>query len=299
MGRSFRLTNEEARVLIERHEWIYAKTMSDDPHEYTLRKEWNDDALFDLLVLHIREQGYATRYHGRPYVQLDVGDYFYWTMGAPLSETILVNRKRTAGYSPEQVAGLIRGAGLRTARRHGHQILNDSTEAYDLIANDYDRLFADDTSRRENEAVFGMIGDVSRLSVLDVGCGTGIFLDYARPQEYVGIDPSSRMLEKFKERHPDYAEQVLQTALADYAATASNAFDLAVGLFGVGSYLSRDELEMLPRIARRAFIMFYGPRYTPETYRKTGIFIVSSSVQPGGIFTDVQPFGNFLVVDSQ
>ena len=106
-------TTDELRDLIEQHEWIYAKTMPENPHEYTLRQEWADDALFDAIVLHIRQHGYTARFHGRRYTQLDVGDYFYWTMDAPVEQTILINRKRTDGYSPEQVAGLIRGAGLR------------------------------------------------------------------------------------------------------------------------------------------------------------------------------------------
>ena len=87
------LTPEQCQDALESHLWIFAKTMPDNPHEYTLRKQWDDD-LFVEVVKHIRSNGYTAYFGGRPYTQLDVGDFFYWTMGAPLGETILINRKR-------------------------------------------------------------------------------------------------------------------------------------------------------------------------------------------------------------
>jgi len=100
------LTSDQVAQLIGKHEWVFAKTMADNPHEYTLRDEWADDAAFDAFVTYIREHGYAAWFGGRKYIQLDVGDFFYWTMGAPLAETILVNRKRISGYTPEEVQEL-------------------------------------------------------------------------------------------------------------------------------------------------------------------------------------------------
>lgn len=41
----------------------------------------------------IRERGEPRLFRGRTYIELDVDDHFYWTMGAPVSETTLVNRK--------------------------------------------------------------------------------------------------------------------------------------------------------------------------------------------------------------
>src|SRR5665647_923297 len=68
--------------------WIFAKTMPENPHEYTLRKLWQDDAAFVRAVEYIRQFGYRTRFRGRPYTQLNVNEHFYWTMGAPVGETI-------------------------------------------------------------------------------------------------------------------------------------------------------------------------------------------------------------------
>jgi len=74
--------------------WIFAKTMPQNPHEYTLRREWASDADFVRAVLFIRAHGYQNLFEGRPYTQLDLGGHTYWTMGAPVEETILIDRKR-------------------------------------------------------------------------------------------------------------------------------------------------------------------------------------------------------------
>ena len=87
------MTFDEVRVSLLRQEWVFAKTMPDNPHWYTLRRKWSSDDEFVEVVRFIRSEGYEHVYEGWPYVQLDVDDHFYWTMGAPIAETILINRK--------------------------------------------------------------------------------------------------------------------------------------------------------------------------------------------------------------
>ncbi len=83
--------------LLTSHEWVFAKTMPDNPHEYTLRKRWENDEDFVYAVLAIRRFGrvewWPDMERGRAYVALDLGGYHYWTMGAPVAQTILINRK--------------------------------------------------------------------------------------------------------------------------------------------------------------------------------------------------------------
>jgi hypothetical protein len=81
------------RELIAKSRWIFAKTMPQNPHYYMLRKEYASDAEFVRFVEIIRRYGYRYQYGGYWYIQLDVDEWFYWTMGAPLEETILINRK--------------------------------------------------------------------------------------------------------------------------------------------------------------------------------------------------------------
>jgi hypothetical protein len=99
---------------VERHAWRYARTMPRNPHEYTLRRD-TSGAAFDAAVRYIREHGRVEPFGGKPYKTLYSGDRKYWTMGAPLSDTILINRKLLAGG---ELADSPRG--VRTTKTEGH-----------------------------------------------------------------------------------------------------------------------------------------------------------------------------------
>ncbi|MDT8392135.1 MAG: class I SAM-dependent methyltransferase [Lentisphaeria bacterium] len=82
--------------------------------------------------------------------------------------------------------------------------------AWNFWARYYDRLwvqrFVLKPTRRE---ILKHISPTKPTSVLDVGCGTGqLYADLCRhfnsvPFSYLGIDPSERMLQKAREKHPD------------------------------------------------------------------------------------------------
>lgn len=234
---------EQAVALLEAQEWIYAKTMPQNPHHYTLRKKWGRDADFVATVTYIREYGYRQKYQGRWYTQLDANGYFYWTMGDPMATTILINRKP-----------LVYPA------------------AYDAIAPVYDTLFQDDVSLQQNQDVMGMLGDVSGKSVLDIGCGTGLLLDYVTPAQYTGIDISKAMLDRLLAKHPARQGDVINTSLASFAN--GRRYDIIAALFGAASYLSAAELARIPHLLApggKSLLMFYAPDYHPVTYLKTGV----------------------------
>src|SRR4051812_6655507 len=88
-------SHEHFERFVERQTWIFARTMPENPHEYTLRRD-TDSATFDAAVRYIREQGILESFRGKPYKTLYVGEHLYWTMGAPLIDTILINRKLRA-----------------------------------------------------------------------------------------------------------------------------------------------------------------------------------------------------------
>lgn len=77
---------------VVRSEWTFARTMSENPHEYSLRSTAQPGE-FDRAVRYIREHGHMETYFGKPYKVLHFHDHKYWTMGAALTETILINRK--------------------------------------------------------------------------------------------------------------------------------------------------------------------------------------------------------------
>lgn len=68
--------------------------MPENPHEYTLRKKWLSDDEFDYFVAYIRENGYKQKFGKVTYIYLNVDGYCYWSMGAPIEKTILINRAK-------------------------------------------------------------------------------------------------------------------------------------------------------------------------------------------------------------
>lgn len=84
---------EDVRRFVDAERWTHAKTMPEWPHEYLVRDRV-DQGLFERLVTHIRSNGYESRFYLRTITYYDEGGLVYWTMGAPLEETTIVNRCR-------------------------------------------------------------------------------------------------------------------------------------------------------------------------------------------------------------
>jgi 2-polyprenyl-3-methyl-5-hydroxy-6-metoxy-1,4-benzoquinol methylase len=241
------------RLLLKQH-WIFAKTMPENPHHYTLRKHWGRDDEFVWAVEYLRANGYTAVFRKSRYVQINVNEHFYWTMGAPIPATILINRKALA---------------------------NNTSNAYDVMADRYDGLWGAPEAIAENRAVFDAIGPLAGKDILEIGCGAGLMLNAVKDEidstRYTGIDPSPRMLEHFRSRHPQF--DVVQSALYDFVPVIDPAsgddgeFDLILALFGVGSYLTDEELRRIPYLLRpggRAAVMFYRDGYQPRHHDAPG-----------------------------
>ncbi len=84
---------EEIRRFLDAEQWTFAKTMPDWPHEYLVRERVDAD-LFARTVTHIRSNGYEARFYQKTLTYFDEGGLVYWTMGAPLEETTIINRCR-------------------------------------------------------------------------------------------------------------------------------------------------------------------------------------------------------------
>ncbi len=83
---------ESFNEFVSSSEFQFAKTMTETPHEYTLRRKAARDDRFAEAVQFIRDNGFCRRFASRFYTYYRLGDYVYWTMGAPVDETILINR---------------------------------------------------------------------------------------------------------------------------------------------------------------------------------------------------------------
>jgi hypothetical protein len=85
------MTINHIKTYIEQVRWQTAKSKD---HQYTLKK-WKPEMAetFENFVMYIRNFGYKEKFYGKIYIYLTVDNYTYWTMGNPLDETILINRK--------------------------------------------------------------------------------------------------------------------------------------------------------------------------------------------------------------
>jgi hypothetical protein len=84
---------KELRRFVDAEKWTYAKTMPDWPHEYLVRDRV-DEALFEGLIVHIRAHGFDGRFYEKHIVYYEEERLVYWTMGAPVTETTIINRCR-------------------------------------------------------------------------------------------------------------------------------------------------------------------------------------------------------------
>jgi hypothetical protein len=88
---------DDFKKFIGMRRWRFAKTMPQWPHEYTVRRfddPQEDQALFEEAVVFIRARGRRRNFKptGKSSVYLDVDGRQYWTMGAPVGATIIINR---------------------------------------------------------------------------------------------------------------------------------------------------------------------------------------------------------------
>ena len=84
---------EDLRRFVDSERWTFAKTMPAWPHEYLVRERVDRD-LFMRLVVHIRANGYEGRCYQRAITYYEEDGLVYWTMGAPVEETTIINRCR-------------------------------------------------------------------------------------------------------------------------------------------------------------------------------------------------------------
>ena len=92
------------KAFVEESDWTFAKTYAQTwPHEYIVRDRV-DESPFLSLARHIREHGYKGRFYRKAITYFDENGMVYWTMGAPIGETTIVNRctkERTYEYRLE------------------------------------------------------------------------------------------------------------------------------------------------------------------------------------------------------
>jgi len=167
---------------------------------------------------------------------------------------------------------------------------------YDRVAPNYDAAFSTAEARAEDLEVINSI-DYRGETVLDIGCGTGLFLDYITPSWYVGIDPSKGMLNRLRDKHA--AAFTLAKAFEDFD-NGIVRFDLAVSLFGSLNYVKPEHIARIPEMLKptgRYFLMLAKEAYTPVTHTMFSMEVPfyhhPRSILPGRI----REIGNYFVID--
>jgi hypothetical protein len=98
---------EDLSSFINTEKWTFAKTMPKWPHEYLVR-ERVDETLFVRLAVFIRDNGYEGRFYNKAITYYDNDGMVYWTLGAPIDETTIINRcRKEDSFESRQKSGTL------------------------------------------------------------------------------------------------------------------------------------------------------------------------------------------------
>lgn len=147
-------------------------------------------------------------------------------------------------------------------------------EIYDRIAEVYDSQYLDEASQQENRHIAQLVQEFHpNPRLLDVGCGTGLSLELelATPERFVGLDPSSGMLEVLMKKYPATRPSMIRATFEDAHARHlfKQPFEVMVSLFGSPSYISSSYMEVMISLAPYGVVMHYLPGYWPEYETET------------------------------
>lgn len=168
--------------------------------------------------------------------------------------------------------------------------------AYDDVAQQYEALWSTPRAVAEDRMLMDKLKPLLKGRVLDIGCGTGLLLDYCarhiEPIRYTGIDPSDGMLNILKSKHPAFAKRVLNVCFEDF--WVGQKYDTIVCLWGGLNYVAPEYMHRIAAMGKpgcNLFLMYFKPGYVPVTHEQLGI-IAPTYNHPA----DGEEFGNYIIV---
>lgn len=87
---------------VARHRWYDAVTYAKFcPHQYVVkgRLPKDEQKVFEEIAQGIRDFGFMALYGTQQGMYYILGEHYYWTMGAPIPETTILNRARLSDFA--------------------------------------------------------------------------------------------------------------------------------------------------------------------------------------------------------
>jgi hypothetical protein len=290
------ITRDDLRWWLDlepRLDWQFATTYAEGaPHEYVVA-----DTTPGLTQTDVARAAHVIRTFGEPmkfyrttriYLATPMG-WKHWDMqGGRISEAevTLINRGRV-----EHVYGVQNAPRTRSGVE----------SVYDGLATTWDAQYG--MTGQEKAQTTALIRDMfgGRLGrTLDVGCGTGWPLDegWAEPVRYVGIDPSTGMLNALVAKHPHLAG-VHPMTFADAVerrVLCGTRFDVVLALGGSASYLSPEDITAMRRSARGSLLlMHHDPDNSPAPPDLNADVAADSLAAAGRLAPSQTQVGRFVV----
>lgn len=271
-------------------DWQFAVTYAEGaPHEYVAapRTQGLDENDYVRAAHVIQTFGEPMKFyrHTRIYLTTPMG-WKHWTMAPDLGETTLVNRGRV-----EHVYGV----------QNVPRTRSDVVSPYDGYASTWrTRHGMSDAEQSQSAALIrGTFGDKLGRT-LDVGCGTGwpIAAGLADPVRYVGVDPSTGMLNALVARHPSLAgvHPMTWATAVRTRVLCGTRFDTVLALGGSASYLVPSEIaELQMRALRGVLLMHFRPGERPVTDDLQATIAAESLAAATAAATAQMPVGRFVV----
>ena len=135
---------------------------------------------------------------------------------------------------------------------------------YDEVADQYDNLYITPENLAVRKEVMALIETNLNPDdrILDLGCGTGLFLDHIQwPEDsYLGVEPSRGMYDQFRRKYPNHAAKnsyLTKEIIDDFRPT------IFLALYAVADHLSHANIDLI--IASDYFVMFSTPGHLSPT----------------------------------
>ena len=263
---------------IEKATWRFAKTYADTyPHNYVVKKDCNleDYSRFYRLI---RRYGYYYTFFNKKYIQLNVNEHYYWTMGWPSTESEVINRK-------ERRIDALSNQGLKAP----FDIVSDA----EVKGDESDRLVIAEMIRQH----------IGNGRVLEIGCGSGLMtklLDLDR-ESYLGIDPSWTLIEEFRSKQSN-----LVAWHTDFeSVNVKGKDDFIFAACGSASYVRPEYWERLENMLSeggRYFLTLYTSGYAKSietVWKAGGVHFYSDDIPELMGETKRAEIGEYTIIEGQ